>query len=83
MTTEGYGDLVPVTHTGRLLALLLMTFGIGLFAVLTSFVASRVVRLRADPEAIIATMQEENAMIRAELAEIRALLERRDGLEDE
>lgn len=75
MTTVGYGDYVPVTFAGRLSAILLMTFGIGIFAVLTSFVASRIVMLQDDQQDIITLVKEENAAIRAELAEIKELLE--------
>jgi voltage-gated potassium channel len=74
MTTVGYGDYVPVTFAGRLSAIILMTFGIGIFAVLTSFMASRVAVQQEDQEDIVALVKEENAIIRAELAEIKELL---------
>ena len=74
MTTVGYGDYVPVTFAGRLSAILLMTFGIGIFAVLTSFVASRLVSPQEDQEDTLTIIREENAAIRAELAEIKELL---------
>ena len=41
MTTVGYGDHVPVTLTGQLMAMILMTFGVGIFAVLTGFLATK------------------------------------------
>ena len=73
---------MPVTYLGRILALVMMLFGIGIFAVLTSFVASRVVRLQDDDEELVAVIRaekaatrEENALIRAELAEIKELLQ--------
>jgi len=74
MTTVGYGDYVPVTLAGRLLAILLMTFGIGIFAVLTSFMASRIVAIQDDQEDTVATLREQNGAIQTELAEIKALL---------
>jgi voltage-gated potassium channel len=74
MTTVGYGDYVPVTFGGRFSAILLMTFGIGIFAVLTSFMASRLVAPQEDQEDTLAIIREENAAIRAELAEIREIL---------
>jgi len=71
----GYGDDVPVTYLGRMLTVVLMTFGISIFAILTSFIASRVVGLRDEHEDIITTIKEENALIRAELAEVKELLQ--------
>ena len=40
ITTVGYGDLYPVTTKGRLIALVLMTAGVGLFGVFTGYLAS-------------------------------------------
>jgi len=74
MTKVGYGDYVPVTDLGRLLAIGLMTFGIGVFAVLTSYLASKFVIQRNDQEEAIAVVLKENATIRAELAEVKELI---------
>jgi voltage-gated potassium channel len=43
ITTVGYGDKFPVTSEGRVLAMLLMTFGVGVFGTFTAFVASKFV----------------------------------------
>jgi voltage-gated potassium channel len=40
MTTVGYGDRYPVTSEGRLIAVFLMTAGVGTFGVLAGLVAS-------------------------------------------
>lgn len=40
ITTVGYGDKFPVTTEGRLIAMALMTVGVGLFGTFTGFVAS-------------------------------------------
>jgi voltage-gated potassium channel len=40
ITTVGYGDLFPVTLEGRLIAVVLMTTGVGLFGTFTAYVAS-------------------------------------------
>jgi voltage-gated potassium channel Kch len=40
MTTVGYGDRYPVTNAGRLVGVVLMTLGVGLFGVLTGFLAT-------------------------------------------
>jgi voltage-gated potassium channel len=40
ITTVGYGDKVPVTSEGRIIAAILMTVGVGLFGTFTAYVAS-------------------------------------------
>jgi voltage-gated potassium channel len=74
ITTVGYGDYFPVTFAGRVLATILMVFGICIFAVLTSFVATRLIKLGASTDDIIEVVKRENAEIRAELDEIKKIL---------
>jgi voltage-gated potassium channel len=40
ITTVGYGDRFPVTESGRLVGMLTMSLGVGLFGVLTGFLAN-------------------------------------------
>lgn len=40
VTTVGYGDRYPVTGLGRLMAMILMIVGVGIFGVLTSYLSS-------------------------------------------
>lgn len=40
ITTVGYGDKYPVTTEGRLIAMLLMTVGVGLFGTFTAYISS-------------------------------------------
>lgn len=40
ITTVGYGDKYPVTTEGRILAMILMTFGVGFFGTFTAYIAS-------------------------------------------
>ncbi|MGA0555268.1 potassium channel family protein [Larkinella sp. VNQ87] len=40
ITTVGYGDKYPVTTEGRIIAVMLMTAGVGLFGTFTAYVAS-------------------------------------------
>ena len=61
--------------------MVLMAFGIGVFAVLTNFVAVKLGRIRDDSEDVDAIVREENAIILAELAEIKKLL-KQQGAED-
>lgn len=68
LTTVGYGDRFPVTPEGRMVASLLMVAGVGLFGILSGFVASWFIKP-------VETEQEnELELIRRELAEMKALL---------
>jgi len=40
VTTVGYGDKFPVTNSGRIVGVLLLTLGVGLFGVLTGYLAN-------------------------------------------
>lgn len=68
LTTVGYGDLYPVTLEGRVIAVLLMSAGIGLFGTFSGFVASWF--LKPGEEQQVDDMDE----VRAELAEIKRIL---------
>lgn len=39
ITTVGYGDVVPITNSGKILGLLTMIFGAGIFAIYTGLFA--------------------------------------------
>ncbi len=49
ITTVGYGDRFPVTTEGRIIAVILMTVGVGLFGTFTAYVSSWFVKSE-DPE---------------------------------
>ncbi|WP_433523118.1 potassium channel family protein [Nocardia pseudovaccinii] len=79
VTTVGYGDVYPVTVQGRMIALILMTLGIGLisFAIgtTTSWVMDQLksVEVTADrTEVEIAMLVDEIRALRSEVAELRA-----------
>lgn len=46
MTTVGYGDMVPVTNAGRLIAVVVMMAGIALVSIFTAAVSSSVITRR-------------------------------------
>jgi voltage-gated potassium channel len=41
ITTVGYGDHFPVTNAGRLVGIMVMTMGVGLFGTLAGFIANK------------------------------------------
>lgn len=69
VTTVGYGDLTPTSVQGRIVAMVVMLFGIGFLSVLTATVASRSVKTERgdETEAILAAL----ARLEAELADLK------------
>ena len=84
MTTVGYGDYYPVTSLGRLTGVVVMFTGVGIIGALASILASVLVPSSADTasqvEAELAeertVLHDDLAAVRAELAALRASLER-------
>lgn len=74
ITTVGYGDRFPTTNAGRIVGLLVMTAGVGLFGTLSGFVANTFLTPRKKPEPPVAEPTDA-ADPRAKLSEVRALLQ--------
>ena len=72
VTTVGYGDRYPVTNAGRVVGVLIMTVGVGLFGTLTGFLANAFVN---PPAKETTDTDTGDADVRAELAEIRRMLQ--------
>jgi voltage-gated potassium channel len=53
VTTVGYGDVYPVTNTGRVIAVLLMIGGISMVGVVTAALASWIIQRVAEGETAI------------------------------
>jgi voltage-gated potassium channel len=70
VTTVGYGDVYPVTNTGRVIAVLLMVGGISMVGVVTASLASWIIQRVAEQDALhqavtVAHIQELRSEIRA------------------
>ncbi len=90
MTTVGYGDKFPVTETGRVIGMIIMAAGVGLFGTLTGFLSNaflsprRRAKRRADrspaagtpagPEATLAELKQLVGASRASQDELEAKL---------
>jgi voltage-gated potassium channel len=89
VTTVGYGDYYPVTGWGRIVGVITMTIGVGLFGTFTAFVANIFLGTRkAKPTAAeadvpsrlreiedaLAEQEERSASLRAALGDVRQAL---------
>lgn len=80
ITTVGYGDLYPVTGTGRFIAAGIMLGGIALIGVVTATLASYIVeRVAQQDETADARTQEQVRELAKEIRQLRAELRRHDG----
>ena len=50
VTTVGYGDEYPVTNSGRVVGVLLMTIGVGLFGVITGYLANAFLKPKSEEQ---------------------------------
>jgi len=77
VTTVGYGDHLPVTPEGRLVAGLLMITGVGLFGTLSGLVASLLVSPAMGREATdVAALAAEIRLLRKKIKQLEATMPR-------
>ena len=69
ITTVGYGDRYPVTTAGRLVGVLVMTTGVGLFGTLAGYIANKLVAPAGNSGSAEGKPPADNASIRDALAE--------------
>lgn len=70
VTTVGYGDLTPKSVEGRVVALVVMLFGIGFLSVLTATIASRFVQTDTETDEMASALRR----IEADLSELKRLV---------
>ena len=70
ITTVGYGDRYPTTNGGRLVGMMVMFMGVGLFAVMTGFLANKFLPTDNDKP----LDNSELALVKRELDEIKKML---------
>jgi len=79
ITTVGYGDRFPVTNEGRMVGVVLLTIGVGLFGTFTAFIANLFLGPREngkseggaeDLRALLAEHEHTAARLRAKLADL-------------
>ena len=85
LATVGYGDVYPVTGIGRVIAVVVMLYGVGLVAVATGALASWIIeKIGGVEEQEHPATKADVDDLRLEIAELRALLARqyarREGL---
>ncbi len=75
ITTVGYGDHYPVSNSGRLVGMMVMMLGVGLFGVLTGFLANAFL---AEDDAPLPSSSSDNPQ--TQIAKFRQLLEEQEQM---
>jgi voltage-gated potassium channel Kch len=74
VTTVGYGDKYPVTNSGRIVGVLLMTIGVGLFGVITGYLANAFLKPKSAEQSEKEAMSTTPDNLQAGLQEIKRII---------
>jgi voltage-gated potassium channel Kch len=74
VTTVGYGDKYPVSSSGRVVGVLLMTIGVGLFGVLTGYLANAFLKPKSAEQSEQEAVNTTPANLQAGLQEIKRII---------
>jgi voltage-gated potassium channel len=86
ITTVGYGDRFPVTNEGRVVGVLLMTIGVGIFSTFAGFLANTFLAPRKRREAVreaVLSAAPPKVVPAADLEAIRELVEEQERVTEE
>jgi hypothetical protein len=75
ITTVGYGDRYPVTNAGRMVAVLVMIAGVGLFGTLSGFLANQFLAPSTPRTQEISAEELASTAPKAHIAELKRMLE--------
>ncbi len=78
ITTVGYGDKYPTTNGGRLVGMVVMFVGVGLFAVVTGFLANKFLPTTSEKKASETAKSDSNKQIENLQDELRYIREKLD-----
>jgi voltage-gated potassium channel Kch len=83
VTTIGYGDQYPVTNTGRIIGVVIMTVGVGLFGTLTAYLAKFFIKPEAGEADVPGQPSASSDEIRGQMQEIKQMLQASDQTNQE
>lgn len=86
ITTVGYGDRYPVTNAGRLVGVLVMTTGVGIFATFAGFISNKLLtppEKEEEEEKPIEEMSEFEKQVLARIAELKSSLSQQERKNNE
>ncbi|MGZ3628612.1 MAG: ion transporter [Ktedonobacteraceae bacterium] len=74
VTTVGYGDEYPVTNSGRVVGVLLMTIGVGLFGVITGYLANAFLKPKSAEQDELEVVNVSQDTLQVGLQEIKRII---------